>query len=189
MTAPSRGPPLGDSRLSRVRLPTAFAAAGSDWPGFASPGYAASPGFRTLLTPCSSRNLSVVFQTETLLGLCPSKGSPSAAWSAPLGRSCPPGVGSNGSAAGSGRASPTSRALVSAEVRCRSAAEAAGPARASLGLSPLQGCISLRDSPARHGASSPGLERGRRRTACVAPPFGVSIAVGLDVLLGDRRPS
>jgi hypothetical protein len=51
------------------------------------------------LTLCSSRNLSTVFQAETLLGFRSSKVSPSAAWSAPLGRSCPPGVGSDGSAA------------------------------------------------------------------------------------------
>ncbi len=99
MTAPSGEPPLGDTRLSRVRFPSAFAEAGSDCPEFASPGYAAPSEFRTPLTPCSSRNLSTVFQTETLLGFRSSKDSPSAAWSAPLGRSCPPGVGSNGSAA------------------------------------------------------------------------------------------
>ncbi len=88
-----------------------------------------------------------------------------------------------------GGASLTSRAFVSAEVRCRSVAEAAGTARASLGLLPLQGWISLHDGPARHGASSPGLERGRRRTACLARPFGVSIAEGLGALRRERRPS
>jgi hypothetical protein len=51
------------------------------------------------LTLSSSRNLSTVFQIETLLGLRPSKVSPSAAWSVPSGRSCPPGVGSDGSVA------------------------------------------------------------------------------------------
>jgi len=36
--------------------------------GLTGPGYAASSGFSTLLTPCSSRNLSTVFQAVTLLG-------------------------------------------------------------------------------------------------------------------------
>jgi len=65
-------------------------------PGLHWPGYAAPSGFRTLLTLCSPRNLSALFQTVTLLGFDPSKVSPSAAWIQPLDQPYPPGVGSNG---------------------------------------------------------------------------------------------
>jgi hypothetical protein len=53
----------------------------------------------TLLTPCSSRNLTAVFQTVALMGFRPFEGFPFRGIGLPSGRPGPPGVGSNGRAA------------------------------------------------------------------------------------------
>jgi hypothetical protein len=63
-------------RLSRVCVPSALEEAGSDSSGFTTPGFAAPSGFRTLLTPCSSRNPPAIFQTGNAPGIAPFEGFP-----------------------------------------------------------------------------------------------------------------
>lgn len=69
--------PQADAASPGFLSPSAHEATGSDCPGFASPGYAASPGFPTLLTPCSSRPPPALFQTGNAPGVVPSGGFPS----------------------------------------------------------------------------------------------------------------
>lgn len=123
---------------------------GATYPGLTSPGYAAPSGFRTLLTPCSPRNLSALFQTVTLLGFHPSKVSPFASWVRSLDQPCPHGVGSNGRVCTlADTASLASRAIHSAKVRgllrCKQRVWLDPP----LSFLPLQGCFSLSDGLAR----------------------------------------
>ena len=132
---------------------------GATYPGITSPGYAASSGFRTLLTLCSPQNLSALFQTVTLLGFCSPKVSPPTAWIRPLDQPYPHGVGSNG---------PVARLADDVLARLPGVAlrgsplppslHAAGVARSSPELfCPSRGFSLASTAPLNTGASSHGL--------------------------------
>ncbi len=191
MTGSNCAPPLGDARLSRVPFPTALEEAGSDSPGFASPGYAASPGFHTLLTPCSSRDPSTVFQIDGAPGIPPFEGFPFRGM-VPASRWGPARLASadNGPAAlDSAVSSPAFRAFVSAEVRCRVGAEAPGRPVPPLGFLPSRGSSPSATTPFLTASPLMGFVPSGGQAACRFAPFRVSIAGGLGGLLGDRRPS
>jgi hypothetical protein len=114
---------------------------GATYPGFTSPGYAASPGFRTLLTPYSPRNLSALFQTVTLLGFRPSKVSPFASWVRSLDQPYPHGVGSNGRVSSWPTPPRSPPGQYTPRKSVASSLQAAGVARSSLELSSPPGVI------------------------------------------------
>jgi hypothetical protein len=130
------------------------------------------------------------FRPVTLLGFRPSKVSPSAARSAPSGRTSPPGVGSNGSVARCRRNLARLPGFALRGSPLPSRRKRRGAARSSLGLSPPPGVFLPPRQPRLVGrASSLRLGAGRRQAACHSLPFGVSIAEGLGDLRRVRRPS
>jgi hypothetical protein len=103
--SPSEYDRIGLCEASRCRTPlqgfspySACRIGKRHYPGFTGPGYAAPSGFPALLTLPSSRDLPAVFQTGNAPGIVPFEGFPSRGMARPLGRPCPPGVGSDGSA-------------------------------------------------------------------------------------------
>jgi hypothetical protein len=184
--------PQADAASPGFLSPSAHEATGSDCPGFASPGYAASPGFFTLLPPCSSRPPPALFQTGNAPGVVPSGGFPSRGTVFHLSvrparltfaRAAPPARGGAVPRASSGLFPPR-------ESVASFGAGGAATARASPGLSSPPGV----DLSVRRLRSSrrppPGAWRKGRRTSRLPPlPFGVSIARSRGDLLGSLRPS
>jgi len=156
--------PKADAASPGFLSPSAHQAAGSDYPGFASPGYAASPGFPTPLTPCSSHRPPAIFQTGNAPGVVPFEGFPFRGTVSHLSvRPARLAFAQSGPSAHRRRGSSrVYRAFPSAEVRCLHDVVGAATARASPGLS-----------------SPPGVDLSARRPrSSRMPPPGASRKVG-----------